>query len=353
MFASEQALSQSYQQQAQALLQITQFRQGNAKALALELQIIGGVEDAQRNILAIQNAKLTSQLAGLVPEEKINQIVQQRKDTLELVLKLRREEVERAAQLLELERQLAVPQAVGALEDRSRQAGQELEEGRIRARGGAGEKALDDARNILKIQERLAALNGKASLDDAIREANRLKELENLKKIEAQIQSIVDVVSTELNQAMTDALVGTIEAAIRGADDLAESLQNIASNLLGTIGRALISAGIGGIGTIGQAGSGSGLLGQIFNRENGGPVSANQPYIVGERGPEFFVPNTSGSITNNEQSKAAMSRYSASNDNDARTARVLTHRRQRQLQRSNAQLQRRRIHPPQRSLILG
>ena len=31
----------------------------------------------------------------------------------------------------------------------------------------------------------------------------------------------------------------------------------------------------------------------------GGPVSANSPYIVGERGPELFVPHASGSIVSN------------------------------------------------------
>ena len=36
-------------------------------------------------------------------------------------------------------------------------------------------------------------------------------------------------------------------------------------------------------------------------RANGGPVSANQPYIVGERGPELFVPSRSGSIVPNDR----------------------------------------------------
>lgn len=39
-----------------------------------------------------------------------------------------------------------------------------------------------------------------------------------------------------------------------------------------------------------------GLLGF---RANGGPIGQGQPFIVGERGPELFVPNTSGSIVSN------------------------------------------------------
>ena len=38
-------------------------------------------------------------------------------------------------------------------------------------------------------------------------------------------------------------------------------------------------------------------------RANGGPVSSGFPYIVGERGPELFMPNTSGKIVPNNQTK--------------------------------------------------
>ena len=38
-------------------------------------------------------------------------------------------------------------------------------------------------------------------------------------------------------------------------------------------------------------------------RANGGPVSSRFPYIVGERGPELFMPNTSGKIVPNNQTK--------------------------------------------------
>jgi hypothetical protein len=42
----------------------------------------------------------------------------------------------------------------------------------------------------------------------------------------------------------------------------------------------------------------SGALQGMF-RANGGPVSSGSPYIVGERGPELFVPRASGSIVSN------------------------------------------------------
>lgn len=49
----------------------------------------------------------------------------------------------------------------------------------------------------------------------------------------------------------------------------------------------------------------SGLGGRIYKsltgKAMGGPVSGGQPYIVGERGPELFVPNSSGGIVPNNR----------------------------------------------------
>ena len=42
-------------------------------------------------------------------------------------------------------------------------------------------------------------------------------------------------------------------------------------------------------------------------RAVGGPVSAGTPYVIGEQGPELFVPSGSGTIIPNGQLGAAMS----------------------------------------------
>ena len=42
------------------------------------------------------------------------------------------------------------------------------------------------------------------------------------------------------------------------------------------------------------------MIGQtLFARADGGPVESNSPYIVGERGPELFVPRSAGAIVPN------------------------------------------------------
>lgn len=79
-----------------------------------------------------------------------------------------------------------------------------------------------------------------------------------------------------------------------------EDLRKVALSVLGDIAGAAIK---GGIGALVGSGSGSGLLsalGGLFGgspgRATGGPVSPMRPYVVGERGPELFVPTASGSI---------------------------------------------------------
>jgi hypothetical protein len=96
---------------------------------------------------------------------------------------------------------------------------------------------------------------------------------------------------------METALVDTITAAIQGADDLNEKLQALASNLLTTIGQLVFQAGLG---MIGDANQGN-ILGQLFGtRASGGPVNQNSPYIVGEEGPELFIPGKAGTIMSND-----------------------------------------------------
>jgi hypothetical protein len=68
------------------------------------------------------------------------------------------------------------------------------------------------------------------------------------------------------------------------------------SNVLGGIGSIFLGLGgaLGGFGKIGA-------------RAMGGPVNANAPYLVGEKGPELFMPNSFGSVKPNNSLRNAMS----------------------------------------------
>lgn len=75
-----------------------------------------------------------------------------------------------------------------------------------------------------------------------------------------------------------------------------ERLGGLASDALGGIGRMIF----GGGGTVGAA-LGPADLG-LPGFANGGPVSGGRPIVVGEEGPEIFVPHSAGQIVPNGQS---------------------------------------------------
>ena len=52
--------------------------------------------------------------------------------------------------------------------------------------------------------------------------------------------------------------------------------------------------------------TGLGTAGPNFGRANGGPAAGGTPYLVGERGPELFVPGSNGGVMSNNDMRAAM-----------------------------------------------
>lgn len=101
-------------------------------------------------------------------------------------------------------------------------------------------------------------------------------------------------------------LLGAIRRGSLGFDDL----RRVALSALSEIAASAVQGVFANIG--GASGAGGGLLGGLLNaggglvgsilglpgRATGGPVSPGRGYLVGERGPELFVPTTSGRIDN-------------------------------------------------------
>lgn len=77
-----------------------------------------------------------------------------------------------------------------------------------------------------------------------------------------------------------------------------EDLRRVAVAALGEIAAAAGKADFGGGGGIvgAIAGVASALLGGRPGRATGGPVNGGRAYMVGERGPELFVPTSAGRI---------------------------------------------------------
>jgi tape measure domain-containing protein len=173
-----------------------------------------------------------------------------------------------------------------------------------------------------------------SGLSDAIA---KLKE--DLNPIKLQIDAIVNganAIGSAFGQAFQDVATGaksTQEALADAFESIGKAFVSMAAEIIAkqmtliilqTIFNAL-SGGGSALGTANTNLSGTGALSTsipglaIGGRANGGPVSGNQPYIVGERGPELFVPGVSGSVVSNADTRAALAQQATNRQgNDTR-----------------------------------
>ena len=94
-------------------------------------------------------------------------------------------------------------------------------------------------------------------------------------------------------RGIENALVRAVRTGKLGFEDL----KKVALSVLAEIAAGAIRGGLDAI--FGNGGGLSGAIGGIFGlpgRATGGPVSPARAYVVGERGPEVFVPTSSGQI---------------------------------------------------------
>jgi hypothetical protein len=105
---------------------------------------------------------------------------------------------------------------------------------------------------------------------------------------------------------MTNAVASSMERAFTNFMETGKlDFREFARSVMADIARIAFRAAI--LNTLfGQSGQGFGALGSLLGlpagipgRAAGGPVTAGRPYMVGERGPELFVPRVSGSIVPN------------------------------------------------------
>lgn len=100
----------------------------------------------------------------------------------------------------------------------------------------------------------------------------------------------LDLAGRSLERSLTRAL----RSGKLGFDDLKSAALKAMGDIAAASMRALMPSGQSGIG-----GTLSGLLGAVLGlpgRAHGGPVSEGRPYLVGERGPELFVPGSTGQV---------------------------------------------------------
>jgi tape measure domain-containing protein len=172
--------------------------------------------------------------------------------------------------------------------------------------------------NQLNLQRELDALQAQSDQD---RLTSLQKYIEKQYELNKSVQNQLRL-SDGVANTLGEGLGSAFSALISGAQGWEQSLQQIASGVLIDIANQLIrifviEQAINAIKTLltpfsaaTPLGAGGGMVGKfgtlgpnygIPQRAKGGPVSSGQTYMVGERGPELFVPGRSGTIVANDK----------------------------------------------------
>lgn len=105
---------------------------------------------------------------------------------------------------------------------------------------------------------------------------------------------------TNLGREFSTVFTSAFDGLISRGGTLTDVLERLSTGLARVIERQFLIKPLEG--ALSKAFEGitwSGIAGAIGLRAKGGPVTAGSPYIVGERGPELFVPDISGGIVPN------------------------------------------------------
>jgi len=142
---------------------------------------------------------------------------------------------------------------------------------------------------VKEIKGEEATLDEKAIRDQLQKNKDLDKELQLTRQIKDAFQSLSDSINNDIKNG--------IAGLIRGTSTLGDMLNNIANKFLDVaLNQALFGSVLGSGGD-----KGGGILGALKLFGNGGRPPVGKPSIVGEKGPELFVPRSSGTIVPNNK----------------------------------------------------
>lgn len=163
------------------------------------------------------------------------------------------------------------------------------------------ETGTEEERERLKIKQKMDEFRTKFAgmdlkeLEILVKDNQQLeKKIENLEKAEEAAKALAKQYE-QIGKSIEDGIVSNLADAVEGTKTLAEAAVDVLNKLKRKLIEVAIQRVISGLNIGGSIGD---FLKDVFKAE-GGPVNRGRSYIVGERGPEMFVPNTSGTIVPN------------------------------------------------------
>lgn len=153
---------------------------------------------------------------------------------------------------------------------------------------------LAEARRRNLNLDKLDATSGRTLRQEISARATAIGELTAKVQDAAAQQQFMAQEQDALKQGFLDSIVaGKSFSSVLG--QVAQALEKAALQAM-IFGDGPLSGLFGGGGSKGGGGILGGITHALGFRASGGPVSAGQPYIVGENEPELFVPNSNGTI---------------------------------------------------------
>jgi len=332
------------QKQVDIAIQYAALQKGDLAGLKAQRDTIVQRQDAAIQMLALERQQTlnSNKVAGDIA--LINDLYDSRLETLKQQYGLEQATNAERIRAILLEEKLAGIRRRQQKEALSRELGQEIQSlalptGNIyadpftaleRDQRFRRENIFADLRNQEELlQESLTGI--------APKDTQTLADIDLIKKKRAEYEALLPVIEQNQKaqlvynetlsqiQGPINSLIGGFQQVIAGTKSVEEAfadfLKTIADQLLQTAATMIaqyIALGIArafafgsspqtpsftaGLGTgLPLFGNYTGLSGNPFKGlANGGPATANSPYIVGERGPELFVPNSSGNVIPND-----------------------------------------------------
>ena len=190
-----------------------------------------------------------------------------------------------------------------------KELGKEAEKARGHAKKGAARKVQEAQKELEMLETRIKTLNEEKKITEEKKKQNEenKKAEESLKKQQEETKKLKEKM-TEVGEEIESSIKNNLRDAITGAQSFGEAMTNVLNRIRDKILDAQIDKLIGGFGeAFGKGATGGekkglggflgGLLGGLF--ANGGQPPVNKISVVGEKGPELFVPTSKGTIIPN------------------------------------------------------
>lgn len=259
---------------------------------------------AQRQKQIAVQEEIAAARKALVDRKLEEDLAEEKRDAEEELLKLKLDALEDEKRTLEVVADATRDRRDRlAIERRILELQQEEERARLEAAIAAGEIA-DATRARANLETRQAAQRGQLEKTGA---GPGAQYLDDLRKSAGELNDDLERIAVDGLESLNDGLAN----AIANGESLGKMFKRVTNQIIADLIRigvqraiiapladALFGGGSGG-------GSGGGLfssiataLGSVFGgpRAMGGPVKAGRAYLVGERRPEIFVPDTNGTI---------------------------------------------------------